>query len=190
MCGLSDWKRAVVFAIVMLATSMNTHAQEKKNDPPMKEWEQDVRKKMAKDDDLKKLAMKYPLVLLHSRGIYARDGTYKQSAFSFLYETCDAKKHGNNVQMIFDNGARDGTFQTSGSLCLFVDLGRVDFEKTPIPKRSALPTLGSRLVNSWRTTGMFTWSDVATTSAMTSTSFFGSLRSIPDRVTWRSCGGS
>src|SRR5438094_10534280 len=73
-------------------------AQEKKPVPAMKEWEQDVRKRIEKDEKLKKLALKYPLVLLHSRFLYPGGG-YKESAFSFDHETSDEKKHRNSVQL-------------------------------------------------------------------------------------------
>ena len=80
--------------------------------PAMKEWEQDVRKIMDKSEKLKKLAAKYPLVVLHARYPYA-GGQYKQSAFSFIYELTDWKKHLNDVQIVFGNGGEKDSFHTN-----------------------------------------------------------------------------
>lgn len=117
--------------------------QEIKPMPAMEEWEKDVRKRMGKDETLKKLAGKYPLVLLHSRKLYA-DGDYKQSAFSFIYETSNEAAHFNDVQLMFDNG-RAKFFHcnmVSGQKNFTVDLGKVDFEKDPNHGRISIENPG------------------------------------------------
>jgi hypothetical protein len=111
--------------------------------PAMEEWEKDVRKHMGKDAALKMLAGKYPLVLLHSRKLYA-DGDYKQSAFSFIYETSNEAAHFNDVQLMFDNG-RAKFFhcnRASGQKNFTVDLGKVDFEKDPNHGRISIENPG------------------------------------------------
>jgi hypothetical protein len=103
----------------------------------MKEWEQDVRKRMDKDDTLKKLAAKYPLVLLHSRQIFCPGDTMR-SAFSFINGTSDPNVHLNDIQLMFHNSYDNRTFQVvgfGGHQNLIVDLGKVDFERNPDPAR-------------------------------------------------------
>ncbi len=125
----------VALLLASLAASANSLAlvgAEDKPVPMMKEWEQEVRARIAKDAKLKALAAKYPLVLLHSRA-YAR-GDYDLSAFSFIYETSDPEKHGNNVQFLWGNGGMKSSFDTNmvvNQLNLVVDLGKADFEKNP-----------------------------------------------------------
>ncbi len=107
-------------------------AAEDKPKPMMKEWEQAVRARIAKDAKLKALAAKYPLVLLHSRDYSG--GQYGRSAFSFIYETSDPEKHGNDVQIVWGNGGAKNRIQTNMLINqhnLLVDLGKADFEKTP-----------------------------------------------------------
>ncbi len=109
-------------------------AAEDKPKPMMKEWEQAVRAKIARDDKLKMLAAKYPLVLLHARVPYATGG-YGHSAFSFIYESSEEEKHGNYVQIVWGNGGSiKNRFETNmlvGLKNLVADLGKVDFEKPP-----------------------------------------------------------
>jgi sulfur relay (sulfurtransferase) DsrC/TusE family protein len=129
---------AVAIAALMLSVPSASRAladrKEKKLPvPPMKEWEQDVRKLIAKDEKLKALAAKYPLVILHSRQFYAR-GPYKESAYSFIRETSNPEKHENRVQLVFHNGGYEKSLTTNLSLHqqnLVVDLGKEDFEKNP-----------------------------------------------------------
>jgi hypothetical protein len=52
----------------------------------MQQWEKDVRARLDKDAKLKALAAKHPLVVLHSRALYA-GGDYGQSAYSFIHES-------------------------------------------------------------------------------------------------------
>lgn len=122
-----------VAAFVWLATESRAQQEEKPAIPSLKEWEADVRKRMSKDDKLKRLATKYPLVILCSRQLYA-GGHYGQSAYSFVLETSDPKKHQNRVQIVFHNGGHDRSFQTNLAINqqnLVVDLGKVDFEVNP-----------------------------------------------------------
>jgi hypothetical protein len=102
----------------------------------LERWEKDVKAKIDKDAGLKALAAKYPLVLLHSRR-YAGGGYFK-SAYSFTEETREETKQGRSVQLLFDNGPGDNTFNinmTLGQHNLVVDLGAVDFTKDPDPKK-------------------------------------------------------
>ncbi len=99
-------------------------------------WESDVRAKVARDRELKALAARYPVVVLHSRR-YA-GGRYCKSAYSFIDETSDESKHHNGVHLLFDNGGEDNTFNinmTTDQRNLVVDLGPADFTKDPDPRR-------------------------------------------------------
>jgi hypothetical protein len=99
-----------------------------------KHWEKEVRTRLEKDDKLK-TALKHPLVILHSRALYAQ-GDYKRSAFSFIHESADETKHGNDVQLLFHNGGTPNTFVVNmvvGQQNLIVDLGKTDFAKDPDP---------------------------------------------------------
>ena len=89
---------------------------------------------MQKEKELKALEAKYPLILLHSRQ-FCKGGEYKRSAYSFIYETADEKRHHNEVQMIFHNGGEPMTFVVTGGQNLAVDLGKVDFKKDPDPAK-------------------------------------------------------
>ncbi len=96
-------------------------------------WEKTVRERIAQDQALKALAAKYPVVLLHSRR-YGLGGSYLQSAYSFIYETTDERKHYNDVQLQFDNGRGDRTFQVNmvtNQKNTVIDLGNVDFTLDP-----------------------------------------------------------
>ena len=53
----------------------------------LSDWEKTIKARIAKDPGLKKMADKYPLVLLHSRRFAG--GGYLKSAYSFKYETVD-----------------------------------------------------------------------------------------------------
>jgi beta-lactamase regulating signal transducer with metallopeptidase domain len=113
-------------------------------------WEKAVREQVEKDPVIKKLASKYPLVVLHSRR-FASGGGYLRSAFSFISETADEEKHGNDVQLLFDNGGRKGTFDINmltNQQNLVVDLGAVPFERDPDPK-----TIDIDAENSWQVGG-------------------------------------
>jgi tetratricopeptide (TPR) repeat protein len=101
----------------------------------LKGWEKDVKAKAGKDAALKGLTAKYPLVVLHSRRLAG--GNYFKSAYSFIYETADRRKHFNDVQILFDNGSKQNTFNinmTVGQHNLVADLGDVDFTKGPDPR--------------------------------------------------------
>jgi RNA polymerase sigma factor (sigma-70 family) len=101
-------------------------------------WEQTVREQIAQDPAWKALAAKYPLVLLHSRR-FVPGGRYLQSTYSFLYETADERKHYGDVQLQFDNGRGDRTFQVNmvtNQKNTVVDLGNVDFTIDPNPAKA------------------------------------------------------
>jgi tetratricopeptide (TPR) repeat protein len=103
-------------------------------------WEPAIRGKISQDPTLKTLAAKYPLVILHSRRYAA--GGYLQSAYSFVYETAQEDKHGNDVQLLFDNvWPPHRTFQINmvvGQRNTVTDLGDVDFDTDP-PSREEEP---------------------------------------------------
>jgi tetratricopeptide (TPR) repeat protein len=108
-------------------------------------WSEPVRKKVEDDPNLKKLTSEYPLVFLHSRR-YAGGG-YLQSTYSFLYKTTDETKHFNDVQLQFDNGRGDRTFQVNmvnGQENRVADLEDVDFRQDPDPEK--VPQAGK---NGW-----------------------------------------
>jgi hypothetical protein len=95
-------------------------------------WEKTVRDNIARDPSAKALAEKYLVVLLHSRR-YARHG-YGQSSYSFIYETADPGQCYNDVQLQFDNGVGDRTFQVNMVVHqknTVADLGIVDFNIDP-----------------------------------------------------------
>ncbi len=71
-------------------------------------WEKIIKHKIDKDPALKNLVAKYPLVILHSRRYTG--GGYLKCAYSFTNETVDQEKHGNYVELLFDNGRRESTF--------------------------------------------------------------------------------
>ncbi len=128
----------MIFWLLCTATLLSAQAEEKPV-PEMKQWEQDVRQRIGKDDNLKALAARYPLVLLHSRRLYA-NGDYKRSAFSFNNESSDENKHWNEVQLLFHNGL-ENEFDLNmavGQQNLVVDLARADFEKDPNPGRISI----------------------------------------------------
>lgn len=109
----------------------------------------DAEERIRKDPDLRALAAKYPLVVLHTRA-YA-GGVYLQSAYSFTHETADPDKHGNDVQLIFsDSGPNGGNdiFMSGGRANLVADLGNVDFTVNPDPKSVDINGNGQ---NTWLT---------------------------------------
>src|SRR5262249_18385294 len=84
----------------------------------------------------KGLEKTYPFVLPPPRR-YA-GGRYLQSTYSFLYETADAAKHFNDVQLQFDNGTGENTFGVNmsvGQENRVADLGKVNFVKDPDPAK-------------------------------------------------------
>jgi hypothetical protein len=112
--------------------------------PLLRQWEKDVRQRMAKDKTLRFLAAKYPLVVLHSRALYA-GGDYKGSAYSFTHQSANPAKHKNDVQLLFHNGGEPRTFQVNqlvGQQNLVVDLGMADFEQTPDPAMISIDGAG------------------------------------------------
>jgi hypothetical protein len=127
----------LVGAFTLLVAALLSRAADQGADPPAAgppvfEWENAVRKDIKKDKKLDALVTKYPLVLLVSRAQFGGGG-YQGSAFSFVHETSDDTKHGNNVQLLFDNG-NPKTFDFNmirGQQNLVADLGKVDFEKNP-----------------------------------------------------------
>ncbi len=106
-----------------------------------KRWEKEIRARLEKDAKPKLLAAKHPLVVLHSRTLYFGDGEYKKSAYSFIHESTDKAKHGNDVQILFHNGGTPQTFNFNmlgGQDNLVVDLGEVDFTKDPDPTKISI----------------------------------------------------
>jgi hypothetical protein len=100
----------------------------------LKQWEKDVRERMEKDPNLKKLAAKYPLVLLHSHYLYGRWGC-EQSSFSFNFESADPNIHGNRAQLQFNGPTNKIGFQKlADQQNLVVDLGVADFATDPDPR--------------------------------------------------------
>jgi hypothetical protein len=99
-------------------------------------WEKTIKDKIDKNAELEKLVAKYPLVVLHSRRF--APGTYLKSAYSFKYETTDEEKHGNDVQILFDNGNGEKTFEinmTTDQKSLVFDIRTADFTKEPDPNK-------------------------------------------------------
>ncbi len=102
-------------------------------------WSKTVTAKIEKDATLKELAAKYPPVLLHSRR-YA-GGRYLFSTYSFIYETAEEAKHFNDVQIQFDNGGADNTFDIHmvvGQENRVANLSTVEFTVDPNPKAVGL----------------------------------------------------
>jgi tetratricopeptide (TPR) repeat protein len=100
----------------------------------LSKWEKTIKGKIDRDPGLKKLAARYPLVVLHTRR-YAGGG-YLKSAYSFNYETSEEGKHRNDVQILFDNGTHQNTFEVNmvvGQKNRVTDLGRIEFESKTDP---------------------------------------------------------
>jgi hypothetical protein len=92
-------------------------------------WRRRLESRTQEDEHLRALIAKYRLVLLHSRR-YAVD-RYFHSAYSFVYGTQDTERHNNDVQLLFDNGQGERTFQvncTTAQDNRIVNLGHIDFE--------------------------------------------------------------
>src|SRR5216683_532458 len=171
--GASKWLLTMGFdmrsiAVIGLATSLLlpiSRGGPQENDDPnafptemtkaqldvlMKDWEKLTKEKLSKVPALKNLMEKYPLVLLHSRR-YANlvgDG-YGASAYSFNYKATDEVKHKVDIQLLFDNGRGDNTFEIISCVDdqnLIADLGEVDFTKDPDVKKISLEGYG---LNSW-----------------------------------------
>jgi tetratricopeptide (TPR) repeat protein len=108
-------------------------------------WADVVKTKTDRDQSMKAMVAKYPLVLLHSRR-YAGGG-YLQSAYSFLYESADVRNHHNDVQLLFDNSGRhNNMFETNmvvGQENRVADLGDVAFDKDADPGKIAAHGEGS-----------------------------------------------
>jgi hypothetical protein len=95
----------------------------------LSKWEKDIQKKINQNTADKKLVAQYPLVRLHTRR-YAGGG-YLKSAYSFNHETNEEGKHRNDVQLLFDNGTHQNTFEVNmvvGQEDRVTDLGNVEFE--------------------------------------------------------------
>jgi tetratricopeptide (TPR) repeat protein len=111
----------------------------KMTDGLLAKWEKTAKVKFAEDPGSKKLADKYPLILLHSRR-YAF-GNYLRSAYSFIHETSNEKQHGNDVQVLFDNDrVHQNNFQVrmvTNQRNRVIDLGNVEFDKESDPTKLA-----------------------------------------------------
>ncbi len=108
-------------------------------------WEKAVRDRMGREPDLKRLAAKYPLVVLHSRRYAPLDGNYGRCSYSFIYETANEREHGNDVQIQFDNHS-DGPGESAFLVNMVtnqrnsaVDLGNVDFATDPDSAKADRP---------------------------------------------------
>ena len=133
-----------MISVLFLGSILLSAQGQEKPVPQLQQWEQDVRLRIAKDDKLKPLAAKYPLVLLHSLRLYS---DADQWAFSFINETSDSTKNShptrgyNDFQLRFNGGSEGNVFEGNmqgGHQHLVVDLGKVDFEKDPEPKRISI----------------------------------------------------
>ena len=144
------WMAVLLTSTVFLAwprpNSGSSQEQKKADiDALMKQWEKDVREQMEKTASLKALAAKYPLVVLHSRALYAGGG-YLRSGYDFVLETSDPSKHINQVQLTFHNGGEPCNFIFAPNL--LVDLAKWDFSKDPDPLKISIddPSVLSTLV--------------------------------------------
>src|SRR2546421_5069977 len=100
-------------AALFAALAMTSPADDKSAEgPALAQWEKDVRARVQKDARLRAAAAKCQLVVLHSRKLYAQ-GDYKQSAYSFIYETAEPAAHRNDVHLLFDNGGEPRTFEAN-----------------------------------------------------------------------------
>ncbi len=110
----------------------------------LKDWQQAMRQRVSTDKNLRRLADKYPLVVLHSAKYYPNArGRHARSAFSFNHETSDPEQHGHDVQLAFGRGAPrafDINMQL-GQQNLVATLGKVSFEKDPDPTRIYIDNL-------------------------------------------------
>lgn len=100
-------------------------------------WEKAVDKKVADDSSLKALAAKHPLILLTSR---ARCKSLGKPGYNFAQATT-SPRDANDLHILFDNGDAGFRFDIAGhtgARCLFADLGDVDFEKDPDPRKIAI----------------------------------------------------
>lgn len=142
--GLEDYEaaaRAYYYALRHYNHNQDKHNQiehegEEMIDGFLQKGKKIIKAKIEKDDALKALTAKYPVVILHSRRFTA--GGYYHCSYSFIKETSDPEKHRNDVQIQFDNGSEGNTFQINmlgGQRNLAVDLGAVDFTKDPDPKK-------------------------------------------------------
>ncbi len=100
-------------------------------------WEKTIREQMDRDPELKTLAARYPFVLLYARRYNNTKGNYGRSAYSFIHASSDEKATGGSQQILYENGARDNSFEVgdSGEQNLVADLGAVDFIKDPDPRQ-------------------------------------------------------
>ena len=103
LCSLAFAGAITVLAVVPSLTGPASGQEQPAVEPLLKQWEKEVQARLEKDAKLKALAAKFPLVLLHSRALYA-GGDYKHSAFSFIHQSADPDRHHNDVQLLFHNG--------------------------------------------------------------------------------------
>jgi hypothetical protein len=96
-------------------------------------WKNLVEERIAAEPGLKALAVKYPVVHLCSVSFLD-----DHSGYSFILETADRGKHRHHVQLRFHNGGDPKSFDVNPMIHqnnLFIDLGKIDFEQDPDPKR-------------------------------------------------------
>jgi hypothetical protein len=128
---------AAALAIVLSPSVPSGQPQTDLNalDAQLAEWEGEAKSKLAKDPELKRLAARFPLVVLHARGLAGR-GYYK-CAYSFIHQTTNEQTHRNDVQLQFGNGKgkRLDVNMLNGQQNLIVDLSNADFTKDPDPKK-------------------------------------------------------
>ena len=143
-CPFRSLASASTLALLAVAILPTFSAADEPNQPleaKVQQWEEAVRARLNKDAKLKALAATHPLVVLHSRALYAKGGGYGWSCYSFIDQTADPRKHGNSVQLQFHNGGKPKTFGFNtkvGQQNLVVDLGKVDFRNTPDPARISI----------------------------------------------------
>lgn len=134
--------KSILALVVTLASAMLAAAQPPRDvneqgilDSIVLDGKKAAEAKAAKDPALKALLAKHPLVVLHSRQLAG--SVYLRSTYSFLYETSEAKKHGNDVQLQFGNGG-GSTFtinMVTNQQNLIADLGKTDFANNPDPRK-------------------------------------------------------
>jgi hypothetical protein len=90
----------------------------------LKIWEDRVRKQILKDDKLKSLPLKYPLILLAEGTVEGTEANFDSSQFDFVNGTISG---GANLTF---HGGETKTLDIRGDpKCFIVDLGKQDFEQ-------------------------------------------------------------
>jgi hypothetical protein len=126
----------VVVIAGLLVAGLSSVAQAQSDEPGigelMPKWRKQTWARIEKDPRMKQLA-KHSLVVVHSRMKYAVGGAYGESAFSFNYESSNPAAHKNDVQLLFEGERAFRVNMVVGQQNMVMDLGAVDFEKSPDP---------------------------------------------------------